>query len=246
MTTARFTAVVALTVFGVTALGLELWWLRDGPPQPTTTVHEPTAGPLAGRTAPDSMTSDDPQRVGRSDDPQRVGRSDDPSIVEKPSHRRIRLQFRCQTLGHNVRDVWRHMGLKVQLQDEEGRHLSECTEPWLASTVLIPADVQRITFVARGYKPLVVESRETFRDGLEPTVVSLEPDARVHLQARNLPSAPGNRFAIWARLASATDEQGLPLLHGSAYAGGGNAPRGELAIDIRIPSGVPFSKCTSW
>ena len=152
----------------------------------------------------------------------------------------MRLRFRCETLRHNVMGVWNYMKLKVRLEDEAGQHLAECAQPWLPKTIQIPVEVQRIVLVAKGYKPKVVSAPETFRKGVRPTVVYLEPDAQVRVHARNLPSMPGNKFGITTRLQTGVDKTGQPLLYGYAYASGSGAeaPHGEVVRDIKVPSGI--------
>ncbi|MHC4077095.1 MAG: hypothetical protein ACYST0_01495 [Planctomycetota bacterium] len=233
-------ALLVLAILGLlaVALGTALYWQDEGPLDSGADATQPDQRPGADPGA----NTPDPKSSGEAAVAEGAAEADREQIATGRSkgRRQVRLQFRCETLRHNVAGVWNYMKLKVRLEDKDGQHLAEFTQPWVPKTVSIPADVERIVLMAKGYKRKVVVAPATFRKGVRPTVVFLEPDALVRVRARNLPTMPGNKFGVSARLQTGVDKQGQPLLYGVANRTqpGAEAPRGELAADIKVPSGV--------
>lgn len=152
--------------------------------------------------------------------------------------RQVRLRFGCETLGNNVRGVWKYLSLRVQITDEQDQHLAECVRPARPTTVSIPTDVTRMVVSARGYKRRVVEAPSS--TSAVQTVI-LEPDALVRVRATNLPRGPGARFLCSARLATGVDSQGKPILGSRVRYREPiqNTSRTVPTWEFKIPSGVP-------
>jgi len=234
-------ALLVLASLGLLAavLGVgAMYWLDDGPLDPG---GDP--GQNQHRLDTDPAGPPDTRLAGETDLQKRETGADREQIIEGRSKtlRPVRLQFRCETLKHNVAGVWNYLQLKVDVEDEDGQHLVECVKPWLPRTLSIPVDVKRIVLVAKGYKRKVIAAPATFRKGVKPTLVFLEPDALARVRAINLPWTPGNRFGVSARLATGVDNKGQPLLYAYAFGNrkGGEALRGEITAEVKVPSGLP-------
>lgn len=232
---------LVLAIVGLLAVGLAVGLgagALEGPDEGTReTAAESAQGQDLLDTGPATRLRDE---TASGED--REDREDRKQIARARSGslRPVRLRFRCETLQHNVAGVWHHLQLRVRVEDESGQHLADCAKPWLPWTCSIPVDVDHIVLLAEGYKRKVIAAPPTFREGVRPTVVSLEPDALARVRAIHLPWTPGNRFDVTVRLATGVDQQGRPLLYAQARRRGrGSEPlRGQITADVKVPSGV--------
>jgi hypothetical protein len=161
--------------------------------------------------------------------------------------RPVRLRFLCGMLGSvRSRAVWEYMKLEVRIQAESGAEIATVSTPWEPAIVRIPSGLDHLTVHAPGYlrRPVDLANGKRAKDG--SFLITLTPDASVHVSARSLPVSGGlrvgepHRFVIGVALPVGAGRKTRFQVFAPSQVVARADAAAELHLRVRVPSGIPL------